>query len=263
MSSSPSTAADTKEKPTTSSEPAAASKPVFGSSSTFGTGGGFAGFKGVEQPAAQPEAEEDGAGAGGEDDECAAEFKPLVQLSEVETVSGEEAETALCDFKCKLYRFDKESGSGEWKERGVGQVKLLEHKGNKKIRLLMRQEKTLKIRANHIVMPGTKLQEHVGNEKAWVWSTVDFADESQKMELFCIRFASKERAQQFREQFENAMSQNETLLALDDAEANSKDANPTEVSDLADQVGKVSVADTPNGNGTTSETATPAETTAH
>ena len=57
-------------------------------------------MQGVEQPAAQPEAEEDGAAAaaGGEDDECAAEFKPLVQLSEVETVSGEEAEAALCDL---------------------------------------------------------------------------------------------------------------------------------------------------------------------
>lgn len=63
-------------------------------------------------------------------------------------------ELALCS-KCKLYRFDKESGSGEWKERGVGQVRLLEHKGNKKIRLLMRQEKTLKIRANHIGAPST------------------------------------------------------------------------------------------------------------
>ena len=52
------------------------------------------------------------------------------------------------DFKCKLYRFDPESS--EWKERGVGMVKLLEHKDNHKIRLLMRQEKTLKIRANHI-----------------------------------------------------------------------------------------------------------------
>ena len=54
-------------------------------------------------------------------------------------------------------------------------------------------------------------------------------------------------AQQFREQFESAMAQNETLLALDDAEAASKDATTTEVADLADQVGKVSVADVPNG----------------
>ena len=45
----------------------------------------------------------------------------------------------------------------------------------------------------HAVMPGTKLQEHSGSEKAWVYSTVDFADEEQKPELFCIRFASIER----------------------------------------------------------------------
>jgi Ran-binding protein 1 len=38
----------------------------------------------------------------------------------------------------------------EWKERGIGQAKLLQHKENKKIRMLMRQEKTLKIRANHL-----------------------------------------------------------------------------------------------------------------
>lgn len=50
--------------------------------------------------------------------------------------------------KCKLYRFDPDAS--EWKERGVGQVKLLENNENKRIRLLMRQEKTLKIRANHI-----------------------------------------------------------------------------------------------------------------
>ena len=41
-------------------------------------------------------------------------------------------------------------------------------------------------------MPGTKLQEHSGSEKAWVYTTVDFADEEQKPELFCIRFASPE-----------------------------------------------------------------------
>lgn len=42
------------------------------------------------------------------------------------------------------------------------------------------------------VMPGTKLQEHSGSEKAWVYSTVDFADEEQKPELFCFRFSSVE-----------------------------------------------------------------------
>lgn len=41
-------------------------------------------------------------------------------------------------------------------------------------------------------MPGVKLQEHAGNDKAWVWSTVDFAEEAQKVELFAIRFGSVE-----------------------------------------------------------------------
>jgi len=36
--------------------------------------------------------------------------------------TGEEAEKALVDMKCKLYRFDPESS--EWKERGIGQVKI-------------------------------------------------------------------------------------------------------------------------------------------
>ena len=58
------------------------------------------------------------------------------------------SEKSLCCSKCKLYRY--ENNSGEWKERGAGQVKLLESNENKRIRLLHRQEKTLKIRANHI-----------------------------------------------------------------------------------------------------------------
>lgn len=39
-------------------------------------------------------------------------------------------------------------------------------------------------------MPGTKVQEHSGSEKAMVWSCVDFADEVQKPELFCLRFGT-------------------------------------------------------------------------
>lgn len=47
-----------------------------------------------------------------------------------------------------MYRFDK--GSSEWKERGIGQAKFLKNKQSKKTRFLMRQDKTLKIRSNHI-----------------------------------------------------------------------------------------------------------------
>lgn len=50
--------------------------------------------------------------------------------------------------KAKLYRFDKEGN--QWKERGTGTVKLLKHKDTAKVRLVMRQAKTLKICANHL-----------------------------------------------------------------------------------------------------------------
>ena len=43
-------------------------------------------------------------------------------------------------------------------------------------------------------MPGTQIKTHGGNEKAWVWSCVDFADEEQKLEMFAIRFGSVESA---------------------------------------------------------------------
>ena len=52
----------------------------------------------------------------------------------------------LCS-RARLWRFA--SDTNEWKERGTGDVKLLEHKETKKIRILMRREKTLKICANH------------------------------------------------------------------------------------------------------------------
>lgn len=222
----------------------ASTTPVFGSASTFGTDKGFGGFGGAS--GATPAATNADAAAdndqAAEEEECSAEFQPIVQLQEVETVSGEEAENILGDFKCKLYRFDH--GAGEWKERGIGQVRLLENKENQRIRLLHRQEKTLKIRANHILMPNTKLQEHTGNEKAWVWSAVDFADEVQKPELFCIRFASVDRAKEFKKGFESAVATNTELLGdvLDEPSANGDSSDPpippAKTESLADELVK-------------------------
>ena len=44
-----------------------------------------------------------------------------MKLSACRPQTGEEAEKALVDMKCKLYRFDPESS--EWKERGIGQAR--------------------------------------------------------------------------------------------------------------------------------------------
>jgi hypothetical protein len=96
-----------------------------------------------EEPAAEEEA-----GKHADEEDTGAQIAPIVKLEEVVISTGEENEDVLLDIKAKLYRFDKDGT--QWKERGVGQVKLLEHKHTKKVRLLMRQSRTLKICANHM-----------------------------------------------------------------------------------------------------------------
>lgn len=136
----------------------------------------------------------------GDDEDTGAQVAPIVRLQEVAVSTGEEDEHVLLDLKSKLYRFDKEGG--QWKERGVGTVKLLKHKETGKVRLVMRQSKTLKICANHLVLPTMSIQEHAGNEKSCVWHAADFADGELKEETFCIRFASIENCKTFKEKVE-------------------------------------------------------------
>ncbi|KAH1127118.1 hypothetical protein GYH30_015919 [Glycine max] len=69
--------------------------------------------------------------------------------------------------KLKLYQFDKDEN--QWKERGADTMKFLKHKASSKVRLLMRQSKTLKIYANHLILPMMSVQEQAGNEKSRVF----------------------------------------------------------------------------------------------
>jgi Ran-binding protein 1 len=106
-------------------------------------------------------------------------------------------------------------------------------------------------------MPGTKVQEHTGSEKAMVFSCVDFADEVQRPELFCIRFASAERAQDFQKAYEEAAAANESVLGLaapaeggsdDEEEGSGEDEASPEKSDAdkaADELAKATVEDEP------------------
>ncbi|THU59719.1 hypothetical protein C4D60_Mb07t05030 [Musa balbisiana] len=185
-----------------------------------------------------PDREEEAAAAG-EDEDTGAQVAPIVTLSEVAVTTGEEEEDALLDLKAKLYRFDKEGN--QWKERGTGSVKLLKHRETGKVRLLMRQVKTLKICANHLgrtlrpvldsVLPSVKIQEHAGNDKSCVWHASDFADGELKEEMFCIRFGSVENCKKFMETVEGIAESSEK-----NEEKESEDA-----SDAAGLLDKLSV----------------------
>lgn len=65
------------------------------------------------------------------------DFKPIIPLPEVvEVKTGEEGQDILFDQRAKLFRFS----DAQWKERGVGQLKLLQDPTTKKVRLVMRRD---------------------------------------------------------------------------------------------------------------------------
>ncbi|KAI0240576.1 Ran-specific GTPase-activating protein [Lamellibrachia satsuma] len=130
-------------------------------------------------------------------------FEPVVKLEAVETRTLEEDEEEILKLRAKLFRYDFSSEPHEWKERGTGDVKILRNADKDTYRILMRRDKTLKICANHYILPQMRLVPNCGSDRAWVWHTpADYSDEESKKETLAIRFASAENAQKFRERFE-------------------------------------------------------------
>ncbi|KAM4687248.1 E3 SUMO-protein ligase RanBP2-like, partial [Rhinophrynus dorsalis] len=130
-------------------------------------------------------------------------FEPVVPLPDlVEVTSGEENEQTLFCHRAKLYRFDKDSN--QWKERGIGDLKILQNFDSKAARVVMRREQVLKLCANHRITPDINVQPMKGAERAWVWTAHDFSEGEGKVEFFAVRFKLQEVADLFKEVFEEA-----------------------------------------------------------
>lgn len=138
-----------------------------------------------------------------EEDEDGPHFEPIVPLPDkVDVRTGEEEEEEIFCNRAKLYRFDTETK--EWKERGIGNVKILKHSTKGKVRLLMRREQVLKICANHYITADMLLKPNAGSDKSWVWNAIDYADEEPKPEQLAIRFKTVDEASLFKDKFEEA-----------------------------------------------------------
>ncbi|XP_068124393.1 E3 SUMO-protein ligase RanBP2-like isoform X2 [Hyperolius riggenbachi] len=139
-------------------------------------------------------------------------FEPVVPLPDlVEVTSGEENEQTLFCHRAKLYRFDKTTN--QWKERGIGDLKILQNYESKAARIVMRRDQVLKLCANHRITKDKHLEPMKGAERAWVWTALDYAEGEEKVELFAVRFKLQEVADLFKEIFEEAkFSQSKDIL---------------------------------------------------
>jgi Ran-binding protein 1 len=127
-----------------------------------------------------------------DDKEPDVHFEPVVHLTEkVDTKTHEESEEQTFKMRAKLFKFDRDSR--EWKERGTGEVRLLKHKENGRTRLVMRRDKTLKVCANHYVVPDMKLSPNVGSDRSWVWNaSADVSEGEPEAQTLAIRFGNSE-----------------------------------------------------------------------
>jgi len=199
---------------------AEADKPAVTSSAVFSMFGGGAKKEKVEDEdrgdtSGSAKAQRDAAAAADEEpapDSEDVHFEPVIHLTQkIETKTNEESEEQLYKMRAKLFKFVKESS--EWKERGTGDVRLLKHLENGKTRLVMRRDKTLKVCANHYIVPEMKLSPNVGSDRSWVWNAAaDVSEGEPEAVTFAIRFANSENANAFKDAFIKAQKENEELF---------------------------------------------------
>lgn len=149
-------------------------------------------------------------------------FEPIVTLPLVDIHTNEEDEEELVKIRARLYRYD--TGDHEWKERGTGDIKLLRHKINNTVRVVMRRDKTLKVCANHFITPDIRMNVHCGSDKAFNWSVfADYADELMKQELLAIKFGNPQNAELWKTKFAEAQEIVRTKCSLYSQDQSSDD----------------------------------------
>ena len=141
-------------------------------------------------------------------------FEPIIALPEkIDVKTGEEDEEVMFTHRSKLYRFVAEEK--QWKERGIGDIKLLRNARSGKMRVLMRRDQVLKLCANHQITTDMSLQPNAGSERSWVWSThADFSEGECKAERLAVRFKNEDIAKQFKEKFEECQEKLKTQESL-------------------------------------------------
>ncbi|CAD6240986.1 GSCOCG00009041001-RA-CDS [Cotesia congregata] len=160
----------------------------------FGSPGKSFDFQFSKSPVKSP-----GAGDVSEDEVAESEdvyFTPVIPLPDkVDVKTGEEDEEILYCHRAKLFRYDAKTK--EWKERGLGDLKILKNDKSNKTRFVMRREQTLKLCLNHFVTEDLEICKK--DDKTWMWHAADYSDGEIEYAQFACRFKTPEIAGEFKE----------------------------------------------------------------
>ncbi|KAL1140572.1 hypothetical protein AAG570_000502, partial [Ranatra chinensis] len=132
-------------------------------------------------------------------------FNPIVPLpKKIELKTGEEDEIIVFSERARLYKLD--NNTKEWKERGVGEMKLLKHTVIKTYRLLMRREQVHKIVCNHLISSDFKLNPLSTSDRSWCWFAMNLAQdyEAPQLENLAAKFKNGDIANSFKMAVESA-----------------------------------------------------------
>lgn len=135
---------------------------------------------------------------------------PKVEKAKVST--GEEGEQDVFKANCRLYRFKK--SETQWVERGRGEGRVLQHQETGKLRIILRESKTGKLRLNHYIVPSMELTANAGSDRAWTWAARDFSDgcgSEGEDHSFAIRFKTCELAESFKKTWDAASEVNKKI----------------------------------------------------
>ena len=136
-----------------------------------------------------------------EEEENQTYFTPVISLPEkIEVKTGEENEDVLYSHRAKLFRFSDK----EWKERGLGDIKVLRHRESGKLRVVMRREQIHKICLNFFLTDEVELKPR--DDNSWTFFAPDFSEGEIEPTLFAIRFKNKDIAGEFKKAIDDALA---------------------------------------------------------
>ncbi|KFD57538.1 hypothetical protein M513_01641 [Trichuris suis] len=165
------------------------------------------------------------------EEEVVAHYKPVVPLPDlIEVVTGEENEIVIFKERAKMFRYHKETK--EYKECGIGDLKLLKHPQTNKYRIVMRREMVHKICANQFLYAGMQLKPMANRQNAYCWIANDYSNDELVTALFAARFRNEQAASNFKETFEKCIAE---VKLQDEAAKHEQDVKPPSAQSVSEQ----------------------------